>query len=596
MPLIIIFVIMIVPQILLSGTYPTFISDQQQFDAVVEWINKGEEMQLELAKRHFFVNKSIIARANLSIFSEGATISFYTYKFEPSVAYEETDDYYLYKLKSSLGVFPLFYDSYGNLLFVSESVVDSIGVNLVSGHIIAPNYFSAETPLKIPISPNLYHLKNKSFSYAFGYFDCGWQVINFSIERSDNKFFYCSTLESCRTKNYEYDKIVYTKPVRYVIYNAEMKQKAIFYDENFLYVPKDVGAIYCIVHSKFGIQNPSISTFSDFVINGVNFVGFDGIRIRTNDESICEIVNCKFKNCLGYALSINNNSEGKGRIKEINKCTFQDCSVHTSYMVMLGSTFKKRPCINMSNCYLSRYSDSFAHYKNPNGGIYVDGDVALTNNIVHNTSRCHLYIDRGQIVASSNVLYNDDLFNSFTYRNLSCDFGLVYCNSIFTDSNLALKNKNHSILLDSNLIYGALAYGNDARGIFIDNGRGDVLCRNNVIFDTDIYSLDSREVVRFPSSSSARNIFEGNILGTKYRLVSGSDVPDGDLAISDNNILLGEAINVKNRIKTKREDRLIELHSRIHCNGGKVIISKADYRKLKKINNWKYVKKYFVVK
>ena len=123
MPLIIIFVIMIVPQILLSGTYPTFISDQQQFDAVVEWINKGEEMQLELAKRHFFVNKSIIARANLSIFSEGATISFYTYKFEPSVAYEETDDYYLYKLKSSLGVFPLFYDSYGNLFLNLSSIV-----------------------------------------------------------------------------------------------------------------------------------------------------------------------------------------------------------------------------------------------------------------------------------------------------------------------------------------------------------------------------------------------------------------------------------------------------------------------------------------
>ena len=441
-----------------------------------------------------------------------------------------------------------------------------------------------------------FHLKNKSFSHAFGYFDCGWQVINFSLERSDNDFFYCSTLESCRTKKYEYDKIVYNKPVRYVIYNAEIKKNAIFYDNNFLYVPKDVGTVYCIVHSKFGSQNPSISTYSDFVVNGVNFVGFDGIRIRTNDESICEIVNCNFRNCLGYALNINNNSEGKVRLTEIKQCSFQDCSVHTSYMVLLGSTFNNSPCINMSYCSLTRYSDGFAHYKNPNGGIYVDGDVTLTNNIVHNTSRCHLYFDRGQIIAKGNVLFNDKLFNSFSYRNLSSDFGLVYCNIIFSDSSLALKNKNHSILLDSNLLYGATAYGNDARGIFIDNGRGDVLCRNNVIFDTDIYSLDSREVVRLVSSSSVRNVFEGNILGTKYRLVSGSDVPEGDLAISDNNILLGDTLNDKNRIKTRREDKVVVLQSGIKGNEGKVLISKADYKKLKKNNNWKQVKKYFVVK
>ena len=73
-------------------------------------------------------------------------------------------------------------------------------------------------------------------------------------------------------------------------------------------------------------------------------------------------------------------------------------------------------------------------------------------------------------------------------------------------------------------------------------------------------------------------------------------MPDHSIAITNNNVLLSEYKNVKNNIKSKREDTIAPLHSEIKCADGKAIISKSDYRKLKKIKNWKYFKRFFKVK
>ena len=72
---------------------------------------------------------------------------------------------------------------------------------------------------------------------------------------------------------------------------------------------------------------------------------------------------------------------------------------------------------------------------------------------------------------------------------------------LITVTKSALDNKIHHILLENNLIYGAYAYGRDARGIFIDDGRGDVTCNNNVILNTQSFSIDSRNVKRHDASS-----------------------------------------------------------------------------------------------
>ena len=73
------------------------------------------------------------------------------------------------------------------------------------------------------------------------------------------------------------------------------------------------------------------------------------------------------------------------------------------------------------------------------------------------------------------------------------------------------------------MLYGAYSYVHDARGIFIDDVRGDVKCLDNIILNTQRYSIDSRNISTH-EASSVRNIYSGNIVTTKYRLEAGSAV------------------------------------------------------------------------
>ena len=169
------------------GMEVTQINTQEQFDAAVERINKDEAMHLNLASRHFLLKGFINAKSSLTIMGNGATIMSLTDTYSPKEAYKITESHVVYRIKKPLSLFPLFFDEKGNFYRVSESINDNIGVNHAEGDIIVPEGFSAGSQVRIPIPENLKHLKNKTFSNAFGYFDCGWQVINFSLDRSDNK-------------------------------------------------------------------------------------------------------------------------------------------------------------------------------------------------------------------------------------------------------------------------------------------------------------------------------------------------------------------------------------------------------------------------
>lgn len=567
------------------------IHTQEQFDAAVQHINNGEEMNLRLASRQFFLKSPINAKAKLSIKGNGAIISCFTQKFDSRDAIKITDEYYVYKIKSPINYYPLFYGADGNIIQLSESVVDSIAVNLVEGEIIAPSVFSEGIQLKIPISSNLSYLKNKSFSQAFGYFDCGWQVINFSIDRSDKMYFYCTTLNVCRTKNFEYDKKAYKKPIRYVLYNIEKKNHAIFYDNNFLYIPKRYDVVYLINRLKYDDYIPSITTYSDFILDGVSFIGFDGINVNSDIEDKCVIKNCHFENSLNYAILLNKKNGEKVQIANISNCIFKNCSIHTNNIVLLYSSFNSSTCINFYRCSLSRSTNGFAIYKNPGGGLYVDGDAAIINNEIFNCSRCHLYCNRGMIIANGNFIYNTDLFSSYLYRNLSSDWGLVYCNHIFNDTQKAFINKLHRIILNNNLLYGAYAYGNNARGIFIDDGRGDVECKDNIILNTQLYSIDSRNE-KTKEASSVRNHLKGNIITTRYRLGGGVAVHGKEMPISNANIQLNNQKNLTTNSKIIKDDIIIDILLSYRCSGNKLIVSKELFRHLKKSTSWRFVKSY----
>ena len=434
-------------------------------------------------------------------------------------------------------------------------------------------------------------MKNKVFSDAFGYFDCGWQVINFKLSRSDNKYFYCSTLNACSTKNFQFDKKTYKKPIRFVIYNAELKRNSIFYDKEFLYVPKSIGQLNCINRVDIYKQTPTLTTQSDIILDDLKFMGFDGIRVVSNANNKCEITNCHFQNCIGYALMIQKKGDTNLETAKVDKCTFINCAVQNDHIVRLFGTYTGRTSVSLSNCTITRYRDGVVMYKNSVGSVSVDGDVSISRNVMYNSPRGHLFLKRGEIIVTENFLYNSDTFNSAYDRNICSDWGLIYCNHIFSDTESALNNSDNKILLERNLLYGAYSYGNQARGIYIDDGRGDVECRDNVILNTQSYSIDSRNVT-LTDASSARNQYIGNIVTSRYQLFAGPAVNGKNKPVTHGNILLDPRENVTSGIGIVKEDSRFDIDTDCSFKDGKVLVSRALYKKIKKSPAWRSNKKY----
>lgn len=563
------------------------IKTQQQFDDAIRRINNGEEARINLANKRYILKTNIIAKSPLVINGRGATINAFTDSYTSLEAVREIGDFYVCKQKSTFSPFSLFYDDSGKKIRVSESVEDSIGVNLADNGLPAESRFSAGTVIRIPISGNLYHLKNRTFENAFGYFDCGWQTVEFLLEKADENYFYCKTKNYCRTRNYSYDYSAYKKAVRYVIYNAERKTGQIFYDGTYVFIPKSIKRVYR-VNYKYGLQSPSISASSDFTMANVHIVGFNGIAIDSDASKVCEIKNCKFNYCVGPALYIKRTAAEKVREAIINRCTFSECSLLEGYMVNLIGPFEGANYISMSDCIMSRYPNGCVIYKNPDGCIHADGNVRLIGNTIYNTPRCHLYFDRGRIVAKGNYLYNTDSFNIFVYRNRSCDLGLVYCNHLFSKTDDALRNIKHKIFLEGNLLYGAYSYVHDARGIFIDDGRGDVECYDNIILNSQRYSIDSRNI-SMHDASSVRNIYSGNIVTTKYRLEAGSAVEGYNTSVLMKNYIANIERSTLRNVAIKEEDVMIGdvLYS---IKDGSIFVSTALYERIKKTSCWRLIR------
>lgn len=576
--------------VIISKAGTTCVYTQKQFDKAIELINQGKEMSLRLHRGTYRLSTSLNSIAPLKIQGNGAVITCSIEIGMDDLLYTE-ENHHVYRLSKSLPPYTLFYDKNGKIISVSESVLDSVCVNYLEGTIGAPREYTAGTYIKIPISSNLHHLKNKFFDKAFGYVDCGWTIVDFALEKSDSYFFYCKTLSSCSPHNYMYDKTAYHNKVRFVIYNAERKDDAIFYNNDKLYVPKNIDVLNVVYNGGTEYPLPIIKFNGDTFIEGVSFTGITYITVNSQQENRCIINNCKFLNTIGSTLTINKENGSRVSKAIISNCIFEYCSLHTGTVVFLSSNWSGNPCIKMNKCKLSRYPDGTVGYKNTYGVVKLNGDVVFEDNVVFNTSRVHVNCGAGNIVVRNNILYNTDDFNSNLNRNLSSDWGIIYCDHQYTDAEKALNNKNHRVLLQNNLLYGAYGYGGDARGVFIDDGRGDVICVGNVILNTQIYSIDSRKSTT--SAASVRNRYVNNILTSNYRLAAGTSVTGSDTPITDANILTTSQPNVIQNVIIKNEDeRLANLTVNYSCRRGKIYVSSDLLKIIKKCEAWKNIKKY----
>lgn len=571
----------------LTGNSQT-IYTQQQFEMALSKAMKGEATSIKLLPGNYHLSEPITAKGPLSIIGLGATISAYTDQYSYKDSVREIPTHYVCKLKHTLEEYSLMVDQDGNLVEVSETVDENTLVNTTS-RIDGTYEKKSGVEVHIPIPQNLNHLKNKSFQKAFGYFDCGWTRICFKLKKTDEKYLYCETLHKTNVPRYDYEKTAYNNDIRFVIYNAEVKPETVYYDSEYIYIPKFVSELNVKNCNVYTDAKPDITINGDVSITGVTFDGINGIRVNSGETNKCSFIDCTFTHTLGNALTISKKTEKDFVPSFVTGCKFEECSLLENNMLNLRSSLTGRQSIFVSNCYFSRYPSSKVAYKNTSAMVSVRADSKIADCVLYNTCRCHLYLWEGHNEAFDNIIFNTSEFNSVRERNLSNDWGLIYVDHVYTDSQQAIDNDKHKVVIDGCLLYGAYSYANDARGIMIDDGRGDVICRYNLIMDCQLYSIDSREVKSFIGTSSIRNLLENNLLGNRYRLAGGSEVPVKDRPVSKGNVQLAEYNNVSNKYSIVEAPTIVA--SDVILKDGKAYVSRNDYKIFKKIPFFKEVRK-----
>lgn len=555
------------------------ISSQEEFDRMIDKGMHGIGVDEHIASGVYTLKKDVILTGPIRLKGKKVTITGNNEILSQDEVIGEEGDFDIYRIHTDIPDFSLFLDEQQNIIPVSESVEAEKMVNFCSA--VDGEYARKPgLPLRITTDCHVPKIRITETSRVYGYFDCGWSVINFSVKSIMGQHLYIETLNSTNTKDFNYEKRFYKNEIRYVLFNAEKKEGCIYYDSQYLYVPKKYKKISII--RNLHKQAPSIHVKSDVEMSGITFMNFNGIKVESSTSSACKVTNCQFLNTLGSALTIKKKSGTPSIPATIENCRFQHCSIYTGNIISVTTDHTNKNCIYIRNCTINRYDDTFIMYKNAGGCVSLNGNVEISDCRIYNTPRCHLYLAEGRIIAHDNILYNEQQFNQYKHRNLSSDFGLIYCDHFTNDSRIALENTSNTIQLERNILYDVYAYGNDARGIMIDDGRGDVSCIQNIIHNTGIYSIDARECNKFIGTSSIRTTFKGNLVGIKYRLQGGKDICEDDLPIVDGNYILGNNTCKVINTTTLQADIVIPGGFIQEITNDKIIISQNIKRLIKK--------------
>ena len=539
------------------------ISSQEEFDRMIDRAMHGIGVDEHIASGVYTLKKDVIVTGPIRLKGKKVTITGSNEILSQDEAIGEEGDFDIYRIQTDIPDFSLFLDEQQNIIPVSESVEAEKMVNFCSA--VDGEYARRPgLPLRITTDCHVPKINITETSRVYGYFDCGWSVINFSVKSKVEQHLYIETLNSTNTKDFNYEKRFYKNEIRYVLFNAEKKEGCIYYDSQYLYVPKKYKKISIIRNTHK--QVPSIYVKSDFEMSGITFMNFNGIKVESPTSSSCRFKNCKFLNTLGSTITIKKINDSALVPATIENCRFQYCSIYSGNIISVTTDHTNKNCIYIRNCTINRYDDTFIMYKNVGGCVYLNGNVEIYDCRIYNTPRCHLYLAEGRIIAHDNILYNEQQFNQYKHRNLSSDFGLIYCDHFTNDPKVAIANTSNRIRLERNILYNVYAYGNDARGIMIDDGRGDVSCIQNIIHNTGTYSIDSRECKNFIGTSSIRNVFLKNIVDTKYRIQGGEKLSKNDLPITKQNLIVGNVKTIHSNI--------LEMSPDISLVNGEMILSR----------------------
>ena len=493
------------------------ITSQKDFD---EWANKEDreskiviDSVLPLA-----VSDTIVLNSDVEIHGKNCTLTCKSEKYSLASAVSIDSTHYTCRLHSRIECFSLFRYK-DKVLTPTESSDRGTLCNLVEKDAV----YVTDTTFKLPISDNLAHLSDKTFSKAFGWIDSWYFCTPFKVNSSDGEYFYCESLSDI-PKDVFANKINgerrYSSPLSYVLYN--MEESSIYYDDEYIHIPLSYEEISVIHHNEkplFKSNGFSLKTFNVNVEDCCSFAEISNSYMLLN--------NCTFRHVLGNCIRL---------LSSVEDCIVETCSFRNCTISPLGGTCireeggKKK--LKVDNCFFKKYDD-ICLYKNASGGVVAWGsELEVCNSAFINFCRDHVYVTRPNTSVYNNRIFNTHEFNSRALRNLSRDFGGIYVNHFSIDADEIINNTTKA-LIHHNVILNIMGKG-DARGIFIDDGRGDVVCECNII-DGQFFSIDARKAGN-TEVSSCRVQYRNNILLSPYRLEYGEGLTSSDIPVLSDNI------------------------------------------------------------
>lgn len=318
--------------------------------------------------------------------------------------------------------------------------------------------------------------------------------------------------------------------------------------------------------SSFSLYSPLIF-ISDTKTNktSIHYCAFSAIRgnvIKISSSPNVQVSNNSFENCYYNGIIADNTSEN---IK-VTKNVFRSMGDR-----LLGSF-----CIlcNGENYYIANNKISDYGY----GGISVG---EWYGNVLRRPSY--------GIVEYNELIYTDAYIADIDDHGIM-DGGAIY-----------ISTKNDGAIVRYNIIRNYTGI-KDNRGIFCDDGAYNFQIYGNIITGNyNSYCIDSRRVKNVEASKSSEtgiersninNIIRDNVVEGSIRFEGHEDADNGCyrgsnylLSNNDNVTLKSVYMNVNN----DKEDVTLSCYSE---DNGIVILSRSDYKRLKRLDNWKQIKRF----
>ncbi len=493
------------------------ITGQKDFD---EWANK-EDRESKIVIDSILplaVSDTIVLNGNVEIYGKNCTLTCKSEKYSLASAVSINSTHYTCRLHRNIECFSLFRYK-DKVLTPTESSDRSTLCNLVDKDAV----YVTDTTFKLPISDNLAHLSNKTFSNAFGWIDSWYFCTPFKVNRSDGEYFYCESFSDIPQDVFANEvngERRYSSPLSYVLYN--MEESSVYYDDEYIHIPLSYEEI-SVIH----FNGKPLFKSNGFSLKAFNVNVEDCCQFAEISNSYMHLDNCTFNYVLGTCIRLLSPVEDC----VFERCSFRNCTISPSGRACILEEGQGKK-IRVDNCFLKKYDD-ICLYKNASGGVIVWGsELEVCNSTFINFCRDHVYVNRPNTVIYNNRIFNTHEFNSKALRNLSRDFGGIYVNHFSFDAD-EITNNTTRALIHHNIILNIMGKG-DARGIFIDDGRGDVVCECNII-DGQFFSIDARKAGN-TELSSCRVQYKNNILLSPYRLEYGESLTSPDIPVLSDNI------------------------------------------------------------